>query len=373
MVTDSLYAPSKDAVVQAAEGRWVDIFSSLAPSLAVAQARPGKSFDCPVCGKTKGFRVFRKTAAGNSGGICQNCGIKHDGLALLQWINGWSFHAALQEVGSILSVEDPNGRHATGRSKPEPIIIRKVQVAPKGPSDKWINDMLCKMWKESVPLTDPQAEPARLYLRSRGILGWDREGLEAAVRFHPALSHTPEGGKGEKQLLPAIVARILDQGGKGVTMHRTYLTLKGQKAFGGEESKKMFAIPSNKTIRGGCIRTSKAEEVIDVAEGLETALAIETAKGVSVWPMVNSYLLEEFIPPEGVKAVRIWADKDASKAGEEAALKLKRRLWEMGIKARILLPPFPIPEGKKGIDWNDVLLAYGPTGFDNHDSYRAQR
>ncbi|MFB8831984.1 hypothetical protein ACE0DR_27970 [Azotobacter sp. CWF10] len=47
----------------------------------------------------------------------------------------------------------------------------------------------------------------------------------------------------------------------------------------------------------------------------------------------------------------------------------------MGIKAQILLPWLPIPDGAKGVDWNDVLLKRGPFGFSKHQAevYRAVR
>ncbi|MFB8831987.1 toprim domain-containing protein [Azotobacter sp. CWF10] len=114
---------------------------------------------------------------------------------------------------------------------------------------------------------------------------------------------------------------------------------------------------------------------MDVCEGLETALAVETATGLPVWPLVNAYLLEHFMPPPAISAVRIWADKDRKEGGQKAALALKKRLWEMGIKAQILLPWLPIPEGAKGVDWNDVLLERGPFGFSKHQAevYRAVR
>ena len=83
--------------------------------------------------------------------------------------------------------------------------------------------------------------------------------------------------------------------------------------------------------------------------------------------------MSQFVPPPSVKAVRIWADKDRSNGGQEAAAALKKRLWEMGIKAQILLPDMPIPDGAKSADWNDVLRARGRFGFFNREVYRQQR
>lgn len=357
-MSKDMYAPDKGDVLEKADGRWLGIFENIAPSLVSAQKQPGKTFDCPICGKKKGFRVFKKTAGSTSGGICQNCGIKADGLALIQWDTGWGFHETLQQVGSLLGVMDPNKRTGIGAIAPR--RIPKTQKDSKGPSDKWITSWLGKTWKDSVELTDPMAEPARLYLRSRGILCWDRAGLGKAFRFHPALAYEHENGK--KELSPSLIAIIKSPTGQGITLHRIYLTTKGEKAFGGE-TKKMFAIPSDRDLIGGCIQTSPVAEDVDICEGLETALAIETALGIPVWPTVNAYLLEHFEPRPGTKRVFVWADKDRSKTGQIAAARLRDRLKEKGIVVHILLPRVDIPSDSKSVDWNDILLTSGSAAF----------
>jgi len=45
----------------------------------------------------------------------------------------------------------------------------------------------------------------------------------------------------------------------------------------------------------------------------------------------------------------------------------------MGIRAQIKMPPMEIPDGKKSVDWNDVLIALGPLGFMTHEAHRATR
>ena len=68
------------------------------------------------------------------------------------------------------------------------------------------------------------------------------------------------------------------------------------------------------------------------------------------------------IPPE-VEHVYIYADKDRSGVGQEAAKKLRQRLLSDGIHADIVSVPYAIPANTKGIDWNDVLVNYGQLGF----------
>jgi len=358
MSNDKLYAPDKGAVLEAANGRWKGIFDSLCPELSAAQAKPGRSFPCPVHGGKDGFRIFKKTAGSTSGGVCQTCGTNADGIALIRWVNRWTFPETLQQIGSLLGIQDPNGRTGIDAIKPRPIA--KTQSDKKGPSDSWIIEWLRTTWKQTVPITDPAAEPARLYLRSRGIISWDRVGLEKSVRFHPALMFKHDDGKTD--LLPAIVALIKGIDGKAITIHRIYLSPKGEKACGGE-SKKMFAIPSDRTLVGGCVETSPTGEDVDICEGLETAMAIETALGIPVWPTVNAYLLENFEPRLGTKRVFVWADKDTSLAGQQAAANLRQRLASRGIAVHIMLPRMDIPSGAKGVDWNDVLLWQGKHSF----------
>lgn len=367
----SFYAPEKKDVLEAAEGSWLFIFDNLAPSLSPFQAKPGHPGPCPKHGGKDGFRVLKKTACKSSGGFCQTCGPTADGLALLMWVNDWSFSVALTEVGALLGITDPNGRRGDTHQPLKPMPA-KQQLQKKGPSDAWIRETLRKIWKGSIPLTDQAAEPARLYLRSRGILVWDRPGIERSVRFHPRLQYP--GQKSASSYYPAIVTCLFAPSGEAITINRLFLTDKGVKADV-PECKLMLPIPSDRAelLAGSAVITSKAEEVVDVAEGLETAMSVETAVGVHCWPMVNSYLLETFIPPVGTKAVRIWADKDRSGGGLKAAQALKARLWEMGIRAQIKLPQMDIPEGKKSVDWNDVLMAHGAIGFTAQEANRAMR
>lgn len=357
-MSQSLYAPDKRDVLKQADGRWLGIFQSLAPALEKAQSHPGKNFPCPIHGGKDGFRIFKKTAGSISGGFCQTCGAKADGFALIQWVNDWSFHETLQQVGSLLGVMDAYKR--TSVDAIEPRQLQRTQKDIKGPSDKWITHWLGKTWSESVELTDSIAEPARLYLRARGILCWDRDELGKSVRFHPALTYQHDNGT--KELTPGIVAAIRAPSGKGITLHRIYLTPKGEKAFG-SETKKMFAIPSDRDLIGGCIQTSPAGEEVDICEGLETALAVETALGIPVWPTVNAYLLENFVPRPGTKRVFVWADKDRSKTGQIAAANLRARLSKEGVTVHILLPRIDIPADSKSVDWNDILLMLGKSAF----------
>jgi len=91
-----------------------------------------------------------------------------------------------------------------------------------------------------------------------------------------------------------------------------------------------------------------------VAEGIETALAVHLRTGMPVWSALSAGLLAKLEPPAETSLVVVWADRDRSGAGEEAAMTLRERLQRQGISVAIHLPPGPIPARAKGIDWADV-------------------
>jgi putative DNA primase/helicase len=355
-------------VKTAAIGRWDSIISKLAPEIPDgAFSKLGRHVSCPIhSGGTKGdgFKLFKKDFLETGGGMCNTCGTFHDGFKLLMWLKGWDFPTTVEEVAGQLGLtnsKDQTKQRAVNKERESEIAeMRAKRLAEQRKDDERIRLRLRKIWSEAVLLTAPVAEPARLYLASRKIRNWDRPGLENVIRFHPSLPCYDEDLKFEGNF-PAIVLLVCTDG-KPVTIHRHYLTPKGEKAPV-QSDKKMCEVPSDRLVTGGGVFTSDAAEVIDVCEGLETGLSIEMAMGVPVWPLVNATLLAMFNPPKGTKAVRIWADKDVTEAGINAANALKVRLWEMGIKAQVMIPSVQIPVGSKGVDWADVWFQLGRYGF----------
>jgi len=63
--------------------RWLDVHEALAPSLTDALRNPGEHVPCPVQGGDDGFRFFDDVEV-TGGGICNTCGPRSDGIALLQ-------------------------------------------------------------------------------------------------------------------------------------------------------------------------------------------------------------------------------------------------------------------------------------------------
>lgn len=352
-------------VKAAARGRWLGILQHLAPALDPALARIGRHVACPVHrgNNGDGFRLFRD-AADSGGGICNTCGAKPNGLDLLQWVNGWTFRETVEAVATFLGLD-------TGRRSPAPRTAVARQTAKR--SDGHLRESLRRIWRECVSLAHPAAGTARRYLHRRGLSVKPLSRVNT-VRFHPGLAYRDEEGRylGD---FPALVCLVTDTAGRPVTLFRIYLSPNGCKAPV-DAPKKMMPIPEGRTVTGGCIQLGPFGKVLGIAEGVETALAVNRATGMTVWAAVSATLLERWEPPAGVDEVYIWADLDRPdrktgvRRGEEAAKRLRQRLQATGIKAKILLPAPPIPEDKTGLDWNDVLLGEGSYGFPNPQAFR---
>lgn len=343
-----------EEVRAAAHGRWGMILASLAPQLQPAIDRAGRHVPCPVHGGKDGFRVF-KDMEETGGSVCNTCGINTDGFATLMWANGWDFPTALRMVAECLRIGGARARPVRW-TKPVP---RKSDTAEE---DEKIRQSLNRVWNETIPISDRDAEPARLYLARRGISISPPETL----RFHPELGFY----EGEEKIgsYPAIVAMVQDRDGNPVTIHRTYLTADGHKAPV-ESPKKLMRHPSTRTLTGGAIRLTEANTLLALAEGLETALAVIEGTGLPVWCAVNAHLLANFVPPPTVRQVIIYADKDRPTEqhpkghGQEAARQLVQRLWAMGVKASAIVPAGEIPPGQKSLDWLDILNRDGRAGI----------
>lgn len=350
-----------------ARGRWDAILETLAPEIQPALAKPGRHMDCPMHGGKRDFRVD-KDVAQRGRAIC-TCGHWSDGFALLMTLRGWGFIEARDEVARELGFEIYGDPQPQNRNTPTRAIPRR-EPKPKGPSREWLINLFRQTWDETVALYDPQAEPGRRYLAGRGISERAWHSLDQVLRFHPSLEYLNEDGEVVGKL-PALVAKISAAEGSSVTLHRIYLTRDGRKADVAAP-KKMMPIPEGMSVRGGAIRLGPPARVLGIGEGIETALAVRTATGQTVWAATNATLLEHFEPPSGVEEVWIWADHDTrSQTGFKVARKLQARLWSFGIVSCVMQPP--LPAARTGIahwDWNDVWTEMGQAGFPDLKAWR---
>lgn len=367
-------------VRQLAQGRWVEILRALAGAVLgdALDVKLGIHTKCPFHGGAKDFRFdghkAKKGSSNETGAAICSCGQWKDGFALLQQANSWSFITALVQVARHLGfrVDDegfliPDGE--TGKITQPRISqeeLRRRQAAEeerqrkRETEDAALREGLLTRWNEAVPLTEPASKPLWLYLAGRGLSG-HQVAQNPAVRFHPALPYYTA----EKEHLgdyPAMLCLMLDEHHRPATLHRTYLTAGGKK-LPVDNPKKLASFPSDRNLAGGGIPLFVPGRVLGVAEGVETALAANRGSGMAVWSTYSANLMAKFTPPKGVEQLVIWADRDRSEAGITAAKELKSRMWELGIPAKILLPTLDIPEGAKGVDWNDVWAQLGRDGF----------
>jgi putative DNA primase/helicase len=149
---------------------------------------------------------------------------------------------------------------------------------------------------------------------------------------------------GQQTYHPAMLARVDDANGQGVSIHRTYLTNDGHKAAVPTVKKLMPAVLPGAT-RGGAIRLYPAGETLGVTEGIETALAVRRATGLSVWSTICAGGMVRLIVPPEVHLVVICADHDLP--GIKAARELARRLLIEQRRVKLLIPDMP------GADWAD--------------------
>lgn len=326
-----------------ASGIWDRIITNLAPSITPALERPGlQHIDCPIHGGANDFRVFRDVAE-SGGGVC-TCGTWPDGLGLISAVNNWSFIQTLEAVASLILGAKPTLT---------PLTPKQSRRRDTAREDRAIRFHLKAIWGGSYSLDAPEAEPARRYFANRGLIP-----KPASVRYHPSLSYHKRGILTGHY--PALVALVQTPDGQPVCIHRTYLTVDGYKAPV-LAPKKLCSHPSDRPLQGAAIRLFPAGKTLAVAEGIETSIAVTRLTGIPCWATVTAGLMECFTPPQGVENVLIFADKDRPSAyhptghGQESARILVERLWKLGIKAGLRIPPLDIPDGKKGIDWLDCL------------------
>jgi putative DNA primase/helicase len=186
-----------------------------------------------------------------------------------------------------------------------------------------------RIWNSAHPTHGTLAEA---YLRARGI----EIASPATLRFAPALRH-PTGG-----IFPAMVARVDDLDGRLIGVHRTFLA--------GDGSRKAPLNPPKVSLgpcRGSAVRLGLAAERLVVAEGIETALAVQQACDTPTWAALGTSGLAALLLPDDVREVTICADGDDP--GERAAQAAAQRWLAERRRVRIARPP-------RRFDFADVLV-----------------
>lgn len=301
--------PLKDKAL----GRWPGILSAVGLSPRSLSGRHGP---CPLCngGKDR-FRFDDKDGRGTW--ICSQCGAG-DGIELVKRFLGIEFKDAAVEIEKHI-----------GQA---PIARSSIGIAQ---SDEAQRNEMRAIWKRSRAITAD--DPAGRYLNSR-------TGLRT---FPSCLRFSPDERYGPGAFHPAMIAKVDPSDaaiakGERSALHRTFLSPEGAKATVDNPRKMLGTMPS-----GAAVRLMQHQDVLGVAEGIETALSVATIFNVPTWAALTAGLLEEWTPPEIVTTVFVFGDNDHSFTGQASAFRLAQKLKAKGFDVIVELSPL------FGTDWND--------------------
>ena len=185
------------------------------------------------------------------------------------------------------------------------------------------------------------------YLKTRGLSG------ETPLSIRQAdLEYAPRSG----ERYPTMIAAIMNCQNQIVGIHRTFLQVNPDGSVVKapvEKPKKAMG-----SVTGGAVHLREplpGMETLHLTEGIETGLGVQEALPLEVvWATLSAQNLATVILPAGIKKLFIWADRDRSGAGEDWAEKAAKLFSSQGIKVFVLVPPGPIPDGQKSVDWLDM-------------------
>lgn len=300
----------------AAKGKWRGI---LLEAGVPENCLTGKHASCPMCGGADRFRFDNKEGRGTY--ICSKCGAG-DGMKLVMDVMQRPFYEAASLIDRLL-----------GNLKPGTEDSVPVEV-----SDEDRRAFLRELYRSSSPVV--AGDLADVYLTSRGV---GEMVYPEALRFSPAIRD------GEGGVRPCMLALVGVPGApRFASIHRTFLRGDGKAKAEIAAPRKLApgSIPP-----GACVQL--AEYVpggpLGIAEGIETALSASALHRMPVWAALNTSILAKWSPPEGCSDVVVFADHDASFAGQAAAFTLAHRLAAKNVGVEVMLPD------RVGEDWNDVL------------------
>lgn len=214
--------------------------------------------------------------------------------------------------------------------------FRPAKWAPTPVEDREGFKRALKIWDDSLPVAGTLVEA---YLRARGIRGR----LTGEIRYAPALYHSDL-----KDKFPAMVARYSDNAGfAGV--QRTYLdhTLPAKADIQPRFQKKCLG-----AMGVACVRLGEPNELLGLAEGIETALSAKDLYRMPVWATLGSVRLSKVEIPEGVTHVHIFGDPKAQE--RDAAFKACDEWEGRGISCEVIFPESHFRQTGDG-DFNDVV------------------
>lgn len=352
-------------VLDHAYGRWIEIINALSVhnvSDTVTMGRK-KHIDCPIHGGKRDFRAFNDV--NETGGTICTCCNNPNGIETLKFLNSWSFKETITSIKDYLGLYEDDDETRKPAPKVRILHPKEETIKPK----EYAIEQLQKLYQSSVSLSDPLAEPARAYFTKRKLSEFKFPDHE--VRFVPDLHYWDEDNECSLGSYPGIISVIRSPEGIPLTLHRTYLDLDGRKAQVPKAKKIMSCVAEHALVKfGGAIRLSEVfGDTMGIAEGIETAVAGYLGTDIPTWASYSANLLEKFNPPLSVRYLVHWIDKDRSKRGDEASVRLSAACQLKNIIYIPARPSIAIPDGMKGVDWWDVFDQFGKDGFSQIRSF----
>ena len=304
------------------QSQWPAILALLGvPHNFLLLKKPGP---CLFCGGKDRWVFDNRSGRGDY--FCRRCG-SGDGFNLLIKFTGENFATVRKRVMEVAGL---TGERTHPVQHVAPATRETGQPAKPSP---------CALALMHTSCTVDDCQDARTYFNIRGL--WPLP-AKCTVRAHLSVEYWEDGRRTGRHA--ALVAPVRDINGEFVTAHVTFL--KDGWKLRGQEPRKLI---SKLTGRQGCsVRLVPIDgEVLGIAEGIETALSAAKMHRMPTWAAINAPLLGKFIPPEGVRHLVVFADRDV--AGLEAARKLMERL-QGRVHVEVQLPSAPHK------DWNDVTL-----------------
>ena len=324
--------------------RWTDIFNHFIADtkFSAALAQPGKHVPSPIntVSKKDGFRLHKDFEQRNGLGFDNSVSGGLSGVEIIAEITGDSINEVSHKIHQYL-----DGKEEILVTKPVEI---KQQIANDSEDAQIAAEEKIKFTKKttnSILNQETNANVVNQYLDNRGLV--------AAI---PYISNDIIGldslyyDKDTKT--PAMVAKIKDNNGKLLFLHRTYLDENYQKNSQVDTVKKVttaLTIDAYQHPYYVQVNNAQQSDTVHITEGIETALAVAVIDENQhpVLSTISTGGMTKFSPAKNIKNVVIWADND--EAGINAAKILAKKLDKQGVSVEIKQPT------TNGHDFLDVL------------------
>jgi putative DNA primase/helicase len=260
---------------EAVKGRWSEVFAAY----GLPAINHMKHVDCPICGKSKKFRIDDKDGSGSY--ICV-CGAGN-GWSLLELTQGKDFRTLAAEIDQIIG-------NRPEYEKSEPVQNTKL-------------DKALLQFRTGSKIAE---SPVELYLNNRGVFTMPKGGAVFAPNVYSTDTRLNYDG---------MFALASNEFGEAVYSHITYLR-DGQKA-NVDTVRKMQTL--QEYAGSVAIKLFEARSTLGIAEGIETALSCHQLYKLPVWSTINATLMKKFKAPSGVNRLMIFADNDSNGTGLAAA------------------------------------------------------